>query len=64
MTCFGMVRLSYEEIRQIIADHMAAKYGVPVDNVDLRPTKGKYGTKMHADINMVSGWPNREVDDA
>ena len=63
MTCFGMVRLSHNEIRQIIADHMSAKYGVLVDNVDLWPPKDTYGNQPYADVDMVSGWPRRSMDD-
>lgn len=63
MTVLGKVRLSHNQIRQIIADHMSAKYGVPVDNVDLWPTKDHYGNHPYADVDMVSGWPSRKVDD-
>lgn len=55
MTFLGMVRLSHGQIRQIIADHMGAMYGVTVsaDKVDLWPTEDRYGNAPYADVNMV-----------
>jgi hypothetical protein len=60
-----MVRLSHKQIRQIIADHMSAKHGVaiPAEKVELWPTKDHYGNNPYADVNMVSGWPRRPMDD-
>ncbi len=64
MTVLGMVRLSHDQIRQIIADHMSAKYGVPVlpEKVELWPSKDIYGNTPYADVNMLpeGHFPNQE----
>ena len=66
MTVLGLVRLSHNEIRQIIAAHMSAKYAVPVspEKVDLWPLEDRYANKPYADVDMLSHWHLRQVDTA
>ena len=55
MTCFGMVRLSHNEIRLIIADHMSAKYSISIgpEKVGLYPYEDRYANNPYADVDMV-----------
>jgi hypothetical protein len=62
MTVLGMVRLSHNEIRQIIVDHMSAKYGMPVQKVELWPPKDIYGNAPYADVNMLPKGPLQQTE--
>jgi len=50
----GAARLSKAEIAQIIAEHMAAKYGIDVSlvKVELFMPKGPYGTAAFANVDI------------
>jgi hypothetical protein len=54
MTVLGCLRLSRDEIQQIIADHMAARYGVDASTVkvELWPPKDNYGNCSFANVDM------------
>ena len=55
MTVLGCLRLSQKEIVQIIADHMAAKYGVDSVKVEFWPPKDRYGNDPFALVE-ISGF--------
>jgi hypothetical protein len=63
MTCLGVARVLEHQVRQIIADHMNAKYGVKItaENVELWPNVDRYGNKPYADVNMVGQEAFRRV---
>lgn len=50
--CLGSLRLSRAEIEQIIAEHMAARFGVSKVKVELWPQQGNYGTDSFANVDM------------
>ena len=55
MTVLGSLRLSRNEIRQIIAECIAAKYGANVSTVkvELWPTKDEYGNELFANVDIL-----------
>lgn len=46
-----MVRLSHDEIKQIIAEHMGAKYGGSAD-VEIHPAEDIYGNEIRATVSI------------
>jgi hypothetical protein len=59
MTFLGSARLSKQDIAQIIAEHMAVKYGVDPSTVkvEMFAPKGKYGTEAFANVD-ITGYAN------
>jgi hypothetical protein len=59
MTFLGSARLSKQEIAQIIAEHIAAKYEVDPSavKVELFMPKGPYGTEAFANVD-IPGFAN------
>jgi len=55
MTFLGSARLSKQDMAQIIAEHMAAKYGVDLSavKVEIFAPKGKYGTEAFANVDIA-----------
>jgi hypothetical protein len=50
--CLGSLRLSQAEIKQIIAEHMQARFGVSEIKVELWPPKDRYGNAPFANVDM------------
>lgn len=59
MAFLGSARLSKQDIAQIIAEHMAAKYGVDLSTirVEIFAPRGKYGTEAFANVD-IAGYAN------
>lgn len=66
MTVLGTLRLSHEEIKQIIADHISARYGGSAE-VELHPTHDPYGNEVRANVSISNGLfqgPVSQMDEA
>lgn len=52
--CLGSLRLSQAEIKQIIAEHMEARFNFPASkiNVELWPPKDEFGNDCFANVDM------------
>ena len=54
MTDFSMVRISHDEIKRIIEDHLAAKYGGTAQVTMIWPDRDRYGNQMFANVAIRS----------
>jgi hypothetical protein len=52
--CFGSLRLSQADIKQIIAEHMEARFDFPAAKIkiELWPPKDEYGNDSFANVDM------------
>lgn len=53
-SCLGSLRLSQAEIKQIIAEHLEARFKFPASeiSVELWPEKDAYGNDLRANIGL------------
>jgi hypothetical protein len=46
------IRLSRDQIQQIIAEHMSAKFGGTAEDVEVWPVRGDYGAETFATVTI------------